>query len=176
MITFCWILIADCRKSVYVKLFKYDLCAYEYTFRKLISSYIKSDVQLESYQSQNSVIDSLHLNAAWQLSAELSIAHWPAGASGLRMSVFFKRSQQQNWPHLMEAHGFRLLVKCLPGVNWAHMNSACPPATCCMICSASKAITWSILITSQVSGFRDTTQQNQHIKWRYNAFELEVIF
>lgn len=54
-------------------------------------------------------------------------------ALGLRMSALYKRTQQQNWPHLMEAHGYRLLDKCLARVNGAHLNSACPPASCSMI-------------------------------------------
>ncbi len=54
-------------------------------------------------------------------------------APGLRMSALYKKSHQQNWSHLMEAHGYRLLDKCLAGVNGAHLNCACPPASCSMI-------------------------------------------
>lgn len=74
-------------------LFKNDLCAYEYTFRKLISSYIISDaVRIIAYQSQNSVTDSLRSMSAPGRVINTTLTSW--GLWPEDVSLF-----QENWPH-----------------------------------------------------------------------------
>lgn len=153
-------------------LFKNDLCAYEYTFRKLISSYIISDaVRIIAYQSQNSVTDSLRSMSAPGRVINTTLTSW--GLWPEDVSLF-----QENWPH---DGGSRLQTpRQVFSRSKRSPSEFCLPTSIllhdllCLEGNYRKHPHYISSIWIQRHCWQKGSWQNQHIKWRYNAFGLEV--